>query len=42
MLADVLGVEISLGSAQKAWEEVSQAVAERVEQLQKQLVLLIR
>src|ERR1017187_3455068 len=26
MLADVLGIEISLGSTQKAWEEVSQAV----------------
>jgi transposase len=37
MLADVLGIEISLGSTQKAWEEVSQAVAEPVEQLQAQL-----
>lgn len=37
MLADVLGIEISLGSTQKAWEEVSQAVAEPVAQLQKQL-----
>jgi len=26
MLADVLGIEISLGSTQKAWEEVSRAV----------------
>src|SRR5664280_2112358 len=26
MLADVLGIQISLGSTQKAWEEVSQAV----------------
>jgi transposase len=37
MLADVLGIEISLGSAQKAWEEVSQAVAQPVRQLQEQL-----
>jgi transposase len=37
MLADVLGTEISLGSTQKAWEEVSQAVAEPVRQLQEQL-----
>jgi transposase len=37
MLADVLGIEISLGSTQKAWEEVSQAVAEPVAQLQEQL-----
>ncbi|HUE21623.1 MAG TPA: IS66 family transposase [Bryobacteraceae bacterium] len=37
MLADVLGIEISLGSTQKAWEEVSQAVQQPVEQLQKQL-----
>jgi len=37
MLADVLGIEISLGSAQKAWEEVSQAVAPPVQQLQEQL-----
>jgi transposase len=37
MLADVLSIEISLGSTQKAWEEVSQAVQEPVEQLQKQL-----
>jgi transposase len=37
MLADVLGIEISLGSTQKAWEEVSQAVAQPVQQLQDQL-----
>jgi len=37
MLADVLGIEISWGSTQKAWEEVSQAVAEPVQQLQEQL-----
>ena len=37
MLADVLGIGISLGSTQKAWEEVSQAVAEPVSDLQKQL-----
>ncbi len=37
MLADVLGIEISLGSTQKAWEEVSQAVKQSVQQLQEQL-----
>src|SRR5436190_99958 len=37
MLADVLDIEISLGSTQKAWEEVSQAVAQPVGQLQEQL-----
>ena len=37
LLADVLGIEISLGSTQKAWEEVSQAVAQPVQQLQEQL-----
>jgi transposase len=37
MLGDVLGIEISLGSTQKAWEEVSQAVQPAVDQLQKQL-----
>jgi transposase len=37
MLADVLGIEISLGSTQKAWEEVSQAVAQPFQQLQEQL-----
>jgi transposase len=37
MLADVLGIEISLGTTQKAWEEVSQAVEQPVVQLQEQL-----
>jgi transposase len=37
MLADVLGIDISLGSTQKAWEEASQAVAQPVAQLQEQL-----
>ena len=37
MLADVLGIEISLGSTQKAWEEVSQAVQQPVVQLEEQL-----
>ena len=37
MLADVLGIEISLGSTQKAWEEVSHAVEHPVQQLQEQL-----
>src|SRR5579863_1561921 len=37
MLSDVLGMEISLGSTQKAWEEVSQAVALPCQQLQEQL-----
>src|SRR6266852_4434727 len=37
MLADVLGIPISLGSTQKAWEEVSQAVQQPVRQLQEQL-----
>ena len=37
MLADVLGIEISLGSTQKAWEEVSHAVEQPVQQLQEQL-----
>lgn len=37
MLADMLGIEISLGSTQKAWEEVSEAVAQPVQQLQEQL-----
>src|SRR2546429_6049518 len=36
MLADVLGLEISLGSTQKAWEEVSQAVAQPCPQWQEQ------
>jgi transposase len=37
MLADVLGIEVSLGSTQKAWEEVSQAVTHPIQQLQEQL-----
>ena len=37
MLADVLGIEISLGSTQKAWEEVSQAVEQPYQQMQEQL-----
>ena len=37
MLADVLGIEIRLGSTQKAWEEVSQAVEKPVQQLEEQL-----
>ena len=37
MLADVLGIEISLGSTQKAWEEVSQAVEQPCQELQEQL-----
>jgi len=37
MLADVLGIQLSLGSTQKAWEEVSQAVEQPVRQLQAQL-----
>src|ERR1017187_8393057 len=37
MLADVLGIEISLGSTQKAWEEVSHAVARSVQKWQEQL-----
>lgn len=37
MLADVLGLRISLGSTQKAWEEVSVAVQPVCEELQKQL-----
>jgi transposase len=37
MLADVLGIEISLGSTQKAWEEVSPAVEQPVQQWQEQL-----
>src|SRR6266705_2826508 len=36
MLGDVLGLEISLGSTQKAWEEVSQAVAQPCQQWQEQ------
>src|SRR2546429_6455156 len=37
MLADVLGLEISLGSTQKAWEEVSQAVQQPYQRWQEQL-----
>src|SRR5207302_1319045 len=37
MLGDVLGLEISVGSTQKAWEEVSQAVAQPCQQWQEQL-----
>src|ERR1039457_828358 len=37
MLADVLGIEISLGSTQKAWEEVSPAVEQPVQQWQEEL-----
>jgi len=37
MLVDVLSIEISLGSTQKAWEEVSQAVEQPYQQLQEQL-----
>jgi transposase len=37
MLADVLGLKISLGSTQKAWEEVSQAVEQPYRQRQQQL-----
>jgi transposase len=37
MLADVLSIEISLGSTQKAWEEVSRAVEQPYQQLQEQL-----
>jgi len=37
MLADVLGIEISLGSTQKAWEEASRAVEQPYQQLQQQL-----
>lgn len=37
MLADVLRIEISLGSTQKAWEEVSHAMEEPVRELQHQL-----
>lgn len=37
LLGQVLGVEISLGSTQKCWEEASQAVAEPCQQLEQQL-----
>jgi len=37
MLAEVLGISISLGSTQKAWEEVSAAVQSPYQELQQQL-----
>ena len=37
MLAQVLGIEISLGSTQKCWEEASQAVAIPCQELEQQL-----
>jgi transposase len=37
LLADVLGIDISLGSTQKAWEQVSQAVEQPCQELQQQL-----
>jgi hypothetical protein len=37
LLAQVLGIEISLGSTQKGWEETSQAVAAPCQELEKQL-----
>jgi transposase len=37
MLADVLGIDISLGSTQKAWEQVSDAVAQPYQELQERL-----
>jgi transposase len=37
LLAQVLGIEISLGSTQKCWEEASQAVAGPCQELEKQL-----
>jgi hypothetical protein len=37
LLAQVLGIEISLGSTQKCWEEASQAVAAPVQELEQQL-----
>ena len=37
MLAQVLGIEISLGSTQKCWEESSAAVAAPVQELERQL-----
>lgn len=37
MLADVLGITLSLGSTQKAWEEVSAAVQTPYQELQQQL-----
>lgn len=37
LLAQVLGIEISLGSTQKCWEEASQAVAAPCQELERQL-----
>jgi transposase len=37
LLAQVLGIEISLGSTQKCWEEASQAVAAPCQELEQQL-----
>jgi transposase len=37
LLGQVLGIEISLGSTQKCWEEASQAVAGPCQELEKQL-----
>jgi transposase len=37
LLGQVLGIEISLGSTQKCWEEASQAVAESCQELEQQL-----
>jgi transposase len=37
LLAQVLGIEISLGSTQKCWEETSQAVAAPCQELENQL-----
>jgi hypothetical protein len=37
LLGQVLGIDISLGSTQKCWEEASQAVAAPCQELQKQL-----
>lgn len=37
LLSQVLGIPLSLGSAQKAWEEVSAAVAEPCAELERQL-----
>jgi transposase len=37
LLAQVLGIEISLGSTQKCWEEASQAVSGPCQELQQQL-----
>jgi hypothetical protein len=37
LLAQVLGIEISLGSTQKCWEEASQAVSAPCQELEQQL-----